>query len=382
MLNKNIIGKIKLMTTKIGPLYEIIREIYYWKEFQLLKKTYYQVKKTGDAPLPEKVVLETTARCNLNCKMCFFNRMAAVKPNELTFEEIKKIFSENDFKSVNLIGGEPMLKQNFFEILEFFDKRGINYDLATNGTLINENNIQKLADCKGLVSVGMSIDGPEELHNQIRGMGNAYQKTINSFKLLNDKGIVNTIVTVIMKENLPYLKHIVDIAHRNKIKFVYFEIERYYISHELKESMRVLNFLQEDLDEIFPLTIVESYDRGYSYKELRYYLRKAQEYGKKKGVKVFFYPKFLMKELEDCYSRELRKNGQYTCRFLNQARIDPYGNVIHCVQMRKSFGNLRDNSFTDIWNSEDYKKFRISFLENNILPICETCLNMVKINDK
>ena len=105
-----------------------------------------------------------------------------------------------------------------------------------------------------------------------------------------------------------------------------------------------------------------------------------REYGNNNGVNVFFYPEYLLTKVEECHARTLRRNGRYMCRFINRARIDPYGNVIHCGQLRKSFGNLKEKSFKEIWNSIEYKEFRMNLLNHNLMPICETCLNMVKIN--
>ena len=117
-----------------------------------------------------------------------------------------------------------------------------------------------------------------------------------------------------------------------------------------------------------------------SLDELKKSLEEVQEYGNNNGVNVFFYPEYLLTKVEECHARTLRRNGRYMCRFINRARIDPYGNVIHCGQLRKSFGNLKEKSFKEIWNSIEYKEFRMNLLNHNLMPICETCLNMVKIN--
>ncbi|MBT4935472.1 radical SAM protein [Candidatus Woesearchaeota archaeon] len=381
MLNK-VLHKTRVAVTKIKPVYTIARKVYYNRELKRLKEIYTQTLKSGDAPFPEMVIFEPTARCNLKCKMCFFNRLAQVKKDvpELTMDEIKEIFTKNTFKKVNIIGGEPMMHGNILDTMHLFDSLDMKYDLATNGTLINKMNIDTLSAMKGLVSVGMSLDGNQEMHNEIRGSPVAFQQTINSFKMLHERGILTNIVSVVMKENLPYMKDIVKIAKENNIKSVWFEIERYYIKDEIAQTQSLLKVSDEDKDDVFPLMIIDEYKREYSLDELKKSLEEVQEYGNNNGVNVFFYPEYLLTKVEECHARTLRRNGRYMCRFINRARIDPYGNVIHCGQLRKSFGNLKEKSFKEIWNSIEYKEFRMNLLNHNLMPICETCLNMVKIN--
>lgn len=94
----------------------------------------------------EYLRLSITDRCNLRCQYCMSERNMNFLPREelLTFEEIKrvvKIFSKIGIKKIRLTGGEPLVRRNFFDILENISSvEGIEeINLTTNGLLLGEN---------------------------------------------------------------------------------------------------------------------------------------------------------------------------------------------------------------------------------------------------
>lgn len=92
--------------------------------------------------------LELTARCNLNCRHCCINleaRDKEARQKELSLDEIKKIVDE----AVSLgalwclvTGGEPLLREDFFDIYLYLKKKGLLISVFTNATLINDRHIQ------------------------------------------------------------------------------------------------------------------------------------------------------------------------------------------------------------------------------------------------
>ncbi|MEW6601644.1 MAG: radical SAM protein [Nitrospirota bacterium] len=120
-----------------------------------------------------------TERCNLRCVHCY---QTGGQMKEMTLPEIKDTIREisdtldiwmntygiNFTPSVNLTGGEPFLKDDIFEILDEFRIRGFEIYLLTNGILINAEIAKRLRalDIKG---VQVSIEGPKEIHESIRG---------------------------------------------------------------------------------------------------------------------------------------------------------------------------------------------------------------------
>ena len=92
--------------------------------------------------------IEITARCNNNCRHCYINLPAddkVAKENELSFEEIKEITDE----AVSLgalwcliTGGEPLLREDFFDIYLYFKRKGLLVSLFTNATLITDEHVR------------------------------------------------------------------------------------------------------------------------------------------------------------------------------------------------------------------------------------------------
>ena len=95
-----------------------------------------------------------THKCNLRCIHCYQEDYR----NDLNFQQIKKIFLDyteyiknNNFKGhINITGGEPFLHPDFFNIISLFDDHNISFGILTNGTLLNESIVKKLAIYKNL----------------------------------------------------------------------------------------------------------------------------------------------------------------------------------------------------------------------------------------
>ncbi|MGD0577025.1 MAG: radical SAM protein, partial [Candidatus Staskawiczbacteria bacterium] len=124
--------------------------------------------KNGVIPPPKYVGWDCTRSCNLNCEHCGAKK--ETYQTELTTDQVKKIIdriSSSGCEYFETTGGEPLLRKDLSEIFEYAKNRGLKTSLATNGFLINESNAPKLS--KIFDSVQISLDGPEKIHNKIRG---------------------------------------------------------------------------------------------------------------------------------------------------------------------------------------------------------------------
>lgn len=140
-----------------------------------------------------------TDRCNLVCKHCSYSakygtNLEKVSTKELIFR-LKKILQLNP-TSLAFTGGEPMVREDFDEILEWL---GHNYKghtmLMTNGTLINEENVKKIG--QNFSQIDISIDGiNEETCAAIRGRG-VFDKVINSVHLLQERGFTKISLSMV-----------------------------------------------------------------------------------------------------------------------------------------------------------------------------------------
>ncbi len=122
-----------------------------------------------------------TERCNLNCRHCYqdgtFSREMSLSEIGQGIEEVGKMLQawseayEISFTpSFNVTGGEPLLRTDLFEILEIMGRKGFERYLLSNGILISRERATRLADL-GMEGVQISLEGPEEIHDSIRGQG-------------------------------------------------------------------------------------------------------------------------------------------------------------------------------------------------------------------
>lgn len=149
-------------------------------------------------------LFELTNRCNLACKHCSFNVEYILEKDYLDTDAIKTILSKlisTNPKAILLTGGEPMYRNDFFEILDFlYDNFNGGVGLMTNGTLINSENVEQL--CSRISTLDISLDGVnEETSSIIRGEG-VFTKAISAVKLCKEHGMkkislsmVDTLVT-------------------------------------------------------------------------------------------------------------------------------------------------------------------------------------------
>ncbi len=126
---------------------------------------------TSLAP-PDWVSVNLTLKCNLKCTMCTTCYDMA---SELSCAEVKDIIDQTALwgvKVFNPLGGEPFMRPDLEEILEHACSKDFYITLTTNGTLINRKRAAALADIPASkLHFNVSLDGPEDVHDEIRGEG-------------------------------------------------------------------------------------------------------------------------------------------------------------------------------------------------------------------
>lgn len=129
------------------------------------------------------IVWNITNRCNLSCLHCYAK--ANTRRVELSTEDCKKIINELSGFGVPIIlfsGGEPLLREDIFELANYAKERGIKTVLSTNGTLIDENFVEKL---KVFDYVGISLDGIK-VHDKFRGINGAFDRAIKAIEITRE----------------------------------------------------------------------------------------------------------------------------------------------------------------------------------------------------
>lgn len=162
-----------------------------------------------------------TERCNLRCAHCY---QEGKKVDEFSFMEIKEVINEVsslidewseaydiDFsRSFNVTGGEPFLREDLFGIIFEMRRKGFDVYLLSNGTFITEEKAKRLSDL-GVKGVQVSIEGPEEVHDRIRGRG-SFALSEKGIRHLVNSNLRVTLNVTLSKLNAGYMKDIVALA--------------------------------------------------------------------------------------------------------------------------------------------------------------------------
>ena len=150
-----------------------------------------------------------TNRCEENCKHCYLDKEKIKDfPYEYVDLVLNKIYDLSILIKkkviIILIGGDPLLNPNFWEIVKKINKYNFFFKVSGNYHKLNLKNIKRLKN-EGVLSYQMSLDGPEQINDNIRSSGN-YIKTLNSIKDLIENDIEVTIKSVISSYNINHIK--------------------------------------------------------------------------------------------------------------------------------------------------------------------------------
>lgn len=154
---------------------------------------------------PRNAVWELTLACNLHCMHCG-SRAGRPREDELSPAECLDVVSQlADLggELLTLSGGEPLLRDDWDAIARAAVDRGLAVNMVTNGTLVDERAAGR-AVAAGLCNVGVSLDGPEAVHDAIRGRG-AFRRTVRGIERLRDAGMSVAVLTTVHRMNLPWL---------------------------------------------------------------------------------------------------------------------------------------------------------------------------------
>jgi len=141
--------------------------------------------------------LHPTLRCNLSCKHCYSNSAPGLK-KELDPKEIISFLKyawEHGFNALSVSGGEPFLYSSLKEVLKESKKIGYKNLVASNGMLLKSQRAKNILKYIDLIAI--SIDGDEQLHDEIRSFKGAYSKMIEGVEILKqmniDFGFIHTL---------------------------------------------------------------------------------------------------------------------------------------------------------------------------------------------
>ncbi|MCP4650988.1 MAG: radical SAM protein [PVC group bacterium] len=344
----------------------------------------------GRSSMPEAITLFLTHRCNLRCKMCgqwgesgVTKTMAdALVKEELAFDELKKMIDDvSVFKpSLTLFGGEPLLYSQCIPLIEYIKKNKMHCLMISNGSML-KNFAEKLVDA-GLDELNLSLDGDQQLHDQIRGMPELFEKITSGLKLMNqykkqkgkNKPLINLQCTI-TKYNYHHLEKLTEVAKEVGANSLTYHNLIFVGDDLLKKQEAYDQMLKCSSKEWEGFVIEPEIDPEQLYKKIQYVLSKKYDFN------VDFYPNLSLQGLKEYYQNPSYLPSEYPGRCLSPwvvSYVFPDGEVRPCLNCSYSFGNVKNSSFSRIWNNEDARLYRTTLKKNKIFPVCIRCTELYR----
>ncbi len=308
------------------------------------------------------LIWNLTNRCNLYCKHCYSAANQEVE-GELSYQEAISLVPQLALSGVKfaiLSGGEPLLREDIYDIARELRRAGIRTYLSTNGLLINKENI---GDIKSSFDyVGISLDGKPETHDLFRGKMDSFERALRSLELCMEEGIRTGLRFTLTQSTAKDLPFIFNLAEE-------IGVPKLYISHLVSagRGVRLSNPQKRQYRELVRFIIYKAFEfheKGIGIDVVT---------GNNEADAVLLQEEFSKRypdRAEKLYDILLSWGGnQAGVRLVN---IDHRGNVKPDPFFNDSLGNVRERSFNQIWNSNGL----LSFLRKRPRPLkgrCSTC---------
>ncbi|MBW2044765.1 MAG: radical SAM protein [Deltaproteobacteria bacterium] len=304
-------------------------------------------QKLNHAPIPRRLHIDIAHDCNLNCFMCPRHLNKTEKKN-MSLEEFSYIVRQ--FPIVNNIilqgTGETFTNPYLFDILATGGRRGMQFTITTNGTLLHEENVRRLSN---VVNITVSIDTAcAQEYKRIRGADlNVVVGNLKRLKEIRNEIQIN-IQTIIMEDNLDSLPQMITLAQ---------EIDA--------GQLNILHL--EGFDQALAAKHASLFTRSESI------LTRTAELARTKGIRLV-YPS-LVPRLRGCFepwfSPRISLSGDiYPCCYMYVSAQPTWrecyqGLCMAVPQYQYKMGNIFKDSFAKIWNDKDFRLLRKTVRESS-----------------
>jgi len=271
---------------------------------------------------------DITRACNLRCKQCY-SAAGKVAPDELSTAEVLSVLEQlaaNMVFYIYFLGGEPLLRNDFFEILSECRVHRITTMMSTNGWFVDREIAHRLLE-SGIQIVRVSIDGATpNTHDKVRGVRGSFERALRAVRILKDVGIPNVGVSpTLLTDNYHQIDRIIRLA----LEYGADEVQVV----QLCSTGRAKNLVGLNPDQ---------------FKTARQLVRRALFRHPSKHITAT--EGILRKQCEICVSQRIAVPsflgcpGGRTCMAVDEA-----GRVFPCILYREPAGSFRQSSLTDIW---------------------------------
>ncbi|MFB3895159.1 MAG: radical SAM protein [bacterium] len=277
-----------------------------------------------------------TDRCNLRCLHCYQDQF--LRDKELDWDRLKRICDNlfatmdkwNAKLTIALTGGEPLLKEELWRLLEYLNEapQVNSLSIITNGTIINRY-IYLLSNYYKLDKLLISLDGfTSAINDLIRGKGTFF-KTIGNIQLAQQQGIPIIVMYTLLKQNIADAKSAIAFARRYHIDSVI--LER-FIPLGQSKPLAAEAVSGEDLESLYR-AIFNQIDLEYLPEEMIKYRALRLEF-EKGAIRPSLYG-------AECI---VGRDGM---------AILPDGTVLPCRRLNIPIGNLLETPLDDLWQQSE-----------------------------
>ncbi|MFN3967659.1 radical SAM protein [Flavobacterium sp.] len=334
---------------------------------------------------PKWIVLGVNNVCNLHCKMCdvgtnsletnFAQNLVGTHPLNMPMELFQKIINQTAIyyptAKLGYAFTEPLVYPHLEASLLYAKNKNIKTAITTNALTLKQN-AKKLIDGK-LGQLFISLDGPQEIHNHIRGHQKSFQKAIEGIEAileLNPKQEIS-IFCVITEWNIGHLKEFANFFKNYPLKSIGF-MHTNFTPQSVADNHNLIwghsyTATASNVDEIN----IKNYNLELLWDEIQEIKNDDNPFT------ISFSPEMRTKEkLFEFYLNPEKIIGKICNDVFSNIMIKSDGSVIpsHGRCYNLCIGNLNENSLQEIWNSQVLKKFRSDLVTNGgLLPACSRC---------
>lgn len=276
---------------------------------------------------PALVSWNLTKKCNLRCPHCYMEAGERAE-NELTTAECLQLITEMKALGTEMLiltGGEPLLRKDIYEIARAASSQGLWVVMGTNGVLVTDRVAQRMVEC-GVRGVGISIDSlnPQK-HNSFRAGPNAWELSVRALDICRAHGLQVLVQTTVMAMNYDEIPQLLAFAREKGA----WSFNLYFLVQTGRGQ--AMNDLTPEQTEAMLESLVEAQDQ---YRPMLVRSKCAPHF------KRIAYEK----GLGGLESGGCMAGTQY-------CRITPEGDVTPCPYMTVVAGNVREQSFREIWET-------------------------------
>lgn len=308
------------------------------------------VNATG-SKAPATISIEPTIRCNMRCPMCdrthkpdYKRHLAGELPTETWIDNIR-LFGQMGVRQVLIIGGgEPLMRKDIASIVRTIKESGMLCHLWTNGTLMDDAIAPEIVPYLDILTISLDSCFEEE-HDKSRGVKGSFahiQHALSLIKRYRNNHLLLRFHSVISKLNIDRMEDMVDFAVRNGAGELGCAVINPYdfAPKSMLFTQDEMPRVNEILDSVKKKAIAHNIALAGGYNPI--FDNDLKEYTQKYNLS------------SDC------KNPTTCFGLWSMSQIRPNGDVsICCFTYKPVIGNLHDNNFKDIWNSETARNMRL-----------------------